>query len=53
MVHRLGPNQPLQPSHTAVTPLACATGAPTGGRLNGSVRQQHDAVRRRVCQWKT
>ncbi len=32
-------NRPLQPPHTAVTPLACATGAPAGGRLNGGVRR--------------
>ena len=34
------PNRPLQPPHSAVTPLACATGAPAGGRLNGGVSQQ-------------
>jgi len=32
-------NRRLQPPHTAVTPLACATGAPAGGRLNRSVRR--------------
>ena len=31
---------PLQPSHSAVTPLAYATGAATGGRLNGGVRRR-------------
>lgn len=34
------PNQPLQPLHSAVTPLTCATGAPGGGRLNGGARAQ-------------
>jgi hypothetical protein len=34
------PNQPLQPSHTAVTPRAGARVAPAGGRLNGGVRRQ-------------
>ena len=33
-------NQPLQPSHTAVTPRARARVAPAGGRLNGGVRRQ-------------
>ena len=32
------PNQPLQPSHSAVTRLARASRAPAGGRLNGGVR---------------
>ena len=32
------PNQPLQPSHSAVTPRAGARVAPAGGRLNGGVR---------------
>ena len=32
------PNRPLQPPHSAVRPLACATGAPAGGLLNGGVR---------------
>ena len=35
-------NRPLQPSHSAVTPLACATGAPAGGRLNGGVRLPYE-----------
>ena len=34
---RVASNQRLQPPHSAVTPLACATGAPAGGRLNRSV----------------
>ena len=45
MVHRMiatpavsPPNRPLRLPHSAVTPLACATGAPAGGRLNGGVR---------------
>ncbi len=33
------PNMPLQPPHTAVTPLACATGAPAGRRLKRGVRR--------------
>ena len=33
------PTQPLQPTHSAVTRLACATRAPAGGRLNGGVSQ--------------
>jgi hypothetical protein len=31
-------NQRLQPTHTAVTPVACATVAPAGGRLKRGVR---------------
>ena len=33
------PNQPLQPTHSAVARLASATRAPAGGRLNGGVRR--------------
>ena len=36
--HGLLPNQPLQPTHSAVTPRAGARVAPAGGRLNGGVR---------------
>ncbi len=36
------PNQPLQPSHSAVTRLAWASRAPAGGRLNGGVRQPEE-----------
>ena len=32
-------NMPLQPPHSAVTSLACASAAPAGGRLNGGVRR--------------
>ena len=35
---RTRPNQPLQPSHSAVTPRAGDRVAPAGGRLNGGVR---------------
>jgi len=42
--HRRLPNQPLQPPHSAVTRLACATRAPAGGRLNGGVRRHSTGV---------
>ena len=35
---RVASNQRLQPPHSAVTPLAEASVAPAGGRLNGGVR---------------
>jgi hypothetical protein len=31
------PSRTLQPTHSAVNPFACATGARVGGRLNGGV----------------
>ena len=39
-VRSLPSNKPLQPPHSAVTRLACATRAPAGGRLNGGVRRR-------------
>ena len=43
------PNKPLQPPHTAVTPLVYATGAPAGGRLNGGVRRLTPKLERSTC----
>jgi hypothetical protein len=40
---------PLQPTHAAVTRLACATRAPAGGRLNGGVRRA-EALARDIIQ---
>jgi hypothetical protein len=49
---RLPPNSALQSTHSAVTPLAMASVAPAGGRLNASVRHREvpgsRAVTRRV-----
>jgi hypothetical protein len=36
---RAMPNSALQSTHSAVTPLATASVAPAGGRLNASVRR--------------
>jgi hypothetical protein len=45
---RLAKVSALQPPHSAVTPLACATGAPAGGRLNASVSGERTAGLKRT-----